>query len=494
MSATVSTNTSSPNTSGTPASAASTRRVTLAPAKVLSSPTTVVARTLWRGRDKTTAALSVISQGAATYFLLTVAGGLHAVAKRYELSQSWSKLHPNQAPTLETMYYSYASTYLILAVIATVMMVIPLLSLAGAAARLGLSRRERDLARLRLLGATGGQVRGGTLLVQCAYAVLGALMGAVGYVATLPAWGSLRFTGRSLGVDNMWLGLPLLLLALTVVVTLAGVSAATALQRVAVTPLGVSRQALPAKVHWIRAVALVAVLVVWMSLGPTLMGGGTAVALTITLIFFAVGGFMINLVGPLVMWVLGAIMHKFARRPAMLLASRRIMNDPKSLWRCLGGVALVSFVVAVVQVGASASAGSGDAMAQVFAHDMMQGLFITLGIVYALAAVSTAIGQGVRVLDQAGELRSLMRAGAPLQLLTTARRLETIIPAVFAASGAVVVGLAFIAPVLGSGMFQSQGALLMLGSLVVGTLLVILASEACGPITKQVLREQTRQE
>ena len=473
MSATVST-----NTSGTPASAASTRRVTLAPANVLSSPTTVVARTLWRGRDKTTAALSVISQGAATYFLLTVAGGLHAFAKRYELSQSWSKLHPNQAPTLETMYYSYAPTYLILAVIATVMMVIPLLSLAGAAARLGLSRRERDLARLRLLGATGGQVRGGTLLVQCAYAMLGALMGAVGYVATLPAWGSLRFTGRSLGVDNM----------------LAGVSAATALQRVAVTPLGVSRQALPAKVHWIRAVALVAVLVVWMSLGPTLMGGGTAVALTITLIFFAVGGFMINLVGPLVMWVLGAIMHKFARRPAMLLASRRIMNDPKSLWRCLGGVALVSFVVAVVQVGASASAGSGDAMAQVFAHDMMQGLFITLGIVYALAAVSTAIGQGVRVLDQAGELRSLMRAGAPLQLLTTARRLETIIPAVFAASGAVVVGLAFIAPVLGSGMFQSQGALLMLGSLVVGTLLVILASETCGPITKQVLREQTRQE
>ena len=477
-----------------PATAASTRRVTLAPANVLSSPTTVVARTLWRGRDKTTAALSVISQGAATYFLLTVTGGLHAFAKRYELSQSWSKLHSNQAPTLETMYYSYAPTYLILAVIATVMMVIPLLSLAGAAARLGLSRRERDLARLRLLGATGGQVRGGTLLVQCAYAMLGALMGAVGYVATLPAWGSLRFTGHSLGVDNMWLGLPLLLLALAVVVTLAGVSAATALQRVAVTPLGVSRQALPAKVHWIRAVALVAVLMVWMVLGTSLMGGGTAVALTVTMIFFAIGGFMINLVGPLLMWVLGAIMHKFARRPAMLLASRRIMNDPKSLWRCLGGVALVSFVVAVVQLGASVSAGSDDAMARIFAHDMLQGLFITLGIVYALAAVSTAIGQGVRVLDQAGELRSLMRAGAPLQLLTTARRLETIIPAVFAASGAAVVGLAFTAPVLGGGMFQSPGALLMLGSLVGGTLLVILASETCGPITKQVLREQTRQE
>lgn len=486
--------TARPSTAATAASAASTRRVTLAPANVLSSPTTVVARTLWRGRDKTTAALSVISQGAATYFLLTVAGGLHAFAKRYELYQPWSKLHPDQAPTLETMYYTYAPTYLILAVIATVMMVIPLLSLAGAAARLGLSRRERDLARLRLMGATGGQVRGGTLLVQCAYAMLGALMGAVGYVATLPAWASLRFAGHSLGIGNMWLGLPLLLLALAVVVTLAGVSAATALQRVAVTPLGVSRQALPAKVHWIRAVALVAVLMVWMVLGTSLMGGGTAVALTVTLIFFAIGGFMINLVGPLLMWVLGAIMHKFARRPAMLLASRRIMNDPKSLWRCLGGVALVSFVVAVVQLGASVSAGSDDAMARIFAHDMLQGLFITLGIVYALAAVSTAIGQGVRVLDQAGELRSLMRAGAPLQLLTTARRLETIIPAVFAASGAAVIGLAFTAPVLGGGMFQSPGALLMLGSLVGGTLLVILASETCGPITKQVLREQTRQE
>lgn len=86
-------------------------------------PTTVVARTLWRGRDKTTAALSIISQGAATYFLLTVAR-LHALLSAMSFPVL-SKLHPNQAPTSETMYYSYAPTYLILAVIATVMMVIP---------------------------------------------------------------------------------------------------------------------------------------------------------------------------------------------------------------------------------------------------------------------------------------------------------------------------------------------------------------------------------
>lgn len=171
------------------------------------------------------------------------------------------------------------------------------------------------------------------------------------------------------------------------------------------------------------------------------------------------------------------------------------MNDPKSFVALPGWRGFGERRAAVVQLGASASAGSDDAgWARVFAHDMLCGPVHYPGDCVCAGGGFYRDWPGGAGVDQAGELRSLMRAGAPLQLLTTARRLETIIPAMFAASGAAVVGLAFTAPVLGGGMFQSQGALLMLGSLVGGDLVMILASEACGPITKQVLREQTRQE
>ena len=52
-----------------------------------------------------------------------------------------------------------ASFYVMLAYFAATLLIVPIISMGAAAARLGMSRRERDLAVLRLVGLAPGKTK-----------------------------------------------------------------------------------------------------------------------------------------------------------------------------------------------------------------------------------------------------------------------------------------------------------------------------------------------
>src|SRR5690606_17591886 len=52
----------------------------------------------------------------------------------------------------------------------------------------------------------------------------------------------------------------------------------------------------------------------------------------------------LNLAGPWVVSVIGRITARVARGPAALLAGRRLVDDPRSAWRTIAGVALTGFI------------------------------------------------------------------------------------------------------------------------------------------------------
>ena len=131
---------------------------------------------LWRlfhrpGRSDTTArtsALAIIAFAAATAIFLTVLGGLHGFVWRAPPptipSVACSVPTPARpAPTrrsprrlADDQMTQMASTYVVLAIFACVLLVVPFAALAGSAARLAASRRDTRLAALRLAGATTG--------------------------------------------------------------------------------------------------------------------------------------------------------------------------------------------------------------------------------------------------------------------------------------------------------------------------------------------------
>ncbi|MFG1705232.1 FtsX-like permease family protein [Nonomuraea sp. M3C6] len=230
-----------------------------------------------------------------------------------------------------------SEAYRALTLVASVLMVVPLLVFGGAAARLTVARRDQRLAALRLVGATPGQVIRMTVAEAVLVALAGVLLGAAVYAAAAPLLAGISIGGGPWFVADLFPG-PLVLAAVLVAVPLlVGLSAVAGLRRVVVSPLGVAKRQTPPAMRFVRVLALLAVLAAF----PVLSRGSSValVAVALGLAFLC-----LNLAGPWVVGLIGRITAASARRPARLLAGRRLVDDPRSAWRTVSGVALTGFV------------------------------------------------------------------------------------------------------------------------------------------------------
>ncbi|MGW0485042.1 FtsX-like permease family protein [Nonomuraea sp. NPDC003214] len=227
--------------------------------------------------------------------------------------------------------------YRILALIGSVLMVVPLLVFGGAAARLTVARRDQRLAALRLVGATPGQVVGMTVAEAVIVAFAGVLTGTVAYALALPLLTGIRMSGGPWFAADLWPDPPVLAATVVAVPLLVGLSAVAGLRRVVVSPLGVAKRETPPAMRFLRVLVLLAALAAF-----PLMGRDTGIAIIVAAIGLAF--LSVNLVGPWVVALIGRITARGARGPARLLAGRRLVDDPRSAWRTVSGVALTGFV------------------------------------------------------------------------------------------------------------------------------------------------------
>ncbi|MFF6806816.1 FtsX-like permease family protein [Streptomyces sp. NPDC012616] len=227
-----------------------------------------------------------------------------------------------------------------------VLLVMPVVVLASAAGRLGAARREQRLAALRLAGATPRQILAMTAVEAAAVGAVGALAGAIAYTALLPALAELPYGVGAWYTGRLWVGLPWLAAVVAAVTALIALSAVTMLRQVATSPLGVAQQADPRRTRAIRLVFFVAVLAyIWMTTGDS---GQLKTRQLIALLVLFYGAFW--LFGPWVVDRLGRIVGRRAKRPATLLAARRLSDDPRGAWRTVSGLVLAGFVAGFFSV------------------------------------------------------------------------------------------------------------------------------------------------
>lgn len=414
-----------------------------------------------------TGALAVLAFAVTTAVVLVVIGGFLAFTARAAA--------PGAAPD-DGMYVLFAGT-------ASLLLLVPLVTLGGAAARLAVARRDARLAALRLAGATTAQVSTITILDATVQALTGAVIGAAGMFALVPLVLPIEFQGRAFSYGELLPPWWVYLATIGAVTAIALVSAGASLRKVAITPLGVAARTSPNPLHWSRVVPIVAFAALFAVLWNTGMAGLLTLALVVA------GGFaMLNAIGPLVMSLVGRMAAKRARTAAQLVAARRILDAPKTAWRSVGGVALATFIAGMTSAVALFSTATGDAEQEQLFGDMATGGFLTLAIAGVVAAVSTGVMQAGGVIDRRTEYRALHLAGTDLRVMDRARLRETAVPLVAAVALATGGALVFLLPALGMAVVTSPAVLGQFALSVLGACaLVLLGSVASRRVVRMVL-------
>ncbi len=431
------------------------------------------------GRDsRVTTALAITAFAVTTGLTLCVVGGLLGFIARAD-----EPLAPGQDDV--------RSLYEILAWVAVVLLVVPLLTLGGSAARLGVARRDARLATLRLLGVTSREVVGLTLVETAWQGLVGAVLGIVLYGLLLPLVALLPFQGTTFTVGELWVGWQGLAVALVAVPVLAGLSGAFSLRRVAISPLGVARRTSPKGMGFVRLIVALAGIGLFMIVSA--VGGAFGAAAIGALVgAMAIGFATLNVVGPWVLGLVGKVQLRRATTPARLLAARRLLDDPRAAWRVVGGLGLAGFVagaLAVVPALTNVDA-SQDPQGAILQDDLVTGALVTLVVAFLLAAVSAGIAQAAAVLDRRREIALQNLAGMPVELLDSVRRRTVLVPLLFVSVGSAATALVMFLPLLGTvAVTDPTGILLLVAFLVVGCALVFVATETSRPLLRSVLAD-----
>lgn len=413
-------------------------------------------------RTLSTWALPLTAFACSTALALTVFGGYSAFSAR--------DTHPD------------AVMYQVLAAIASILIIVPCFTLGLAAARLGARRRDARLAALRLAGATPRQVVALSAVEAAAQGCLGAVVGSLLYAASLPLVAQLPFQGDPFAVRELWVGPGALAGVIAGVTVLAAVSALVGLRSVAISPLGVAQRHAPPPPKWLLAAGAVLVVVLWGQLNPAAFGiGGLLAGLAVVFL-------LINVVGPFVVSIVGRILVARARDAAALIAARRILDDPKQVWRSVGGVTVASFVAAGTSLLTAIGTVDDPAQAQLMA-DMRLGVAFTLAVTFALAAISAVLTQIASILENRDLYRNLALAGTPFETMDAARMRQVRSPVIVMSLIGAGFALAFLFPITGLVVLTSPLALFQLAALLIaGCGLVIAAVYGSRPVLRTVMR------
>lgn len=354
-----------------------------------------------------TARLVGIAFFACSTIFLTVAAGAWAFTDRPEV----------------TGYAEVADLYQMLAVLATVFLVVPAISLGVASAKLSARRQDERLSTLSLLGAKRSTIRLVAVAEPFIPATLGILAGIGGYL--LAAWPLSRivFTGEPLGYRALMM--PLWLLAAVVIglLLICLLASLIGLRKITVSPLGVRTRSLERRfplVRIITAVVLVLIVVVsaYVSTQMDLPMSATIVASIATI---GITLLLISVLGVLCIRIHAGISAKISRRPAAVMAAGMIADAPGQYWRRVAGLAMITFIAVVGGAGtAMMRGGQADLTAeeraimgpyQHLGDDIFTGLILTLTIAFVLVIVSATINQAADILDRAPTYRELHAAG-----------------------------------------------------------------------------------
>ena len=241
---------------------------------------------------------------------------------------------------------SGSEQFLIVLVVGALALLFPVLVFLATATRLAAARREQRFAAMRLVGATPRQVATIAAVEAIVAALAGVVLGFVLFVVLRPALQHVSITGAPFAPGDLSLSFADVLVVAIGVPIAAVLAARLALRRVLISPLGVSRRVTPHAMRAVRVIPLVAGLV-WLALLAEVVhlnGKGVTYAVFVGFLLLMVG---LVTAGPWLTDVGARVLTRRSNRPDVLLAGRRLSDNPRSAFRSVSGLVLALFVASV---------------------------------------------------------------------------------------------------------------------------------------------------
>jgi FtsX-like permease family protein len=242
-----------------------------------------------------------------------------------------------------------STTDLILSVVALAVLA-PVLIFITTATRLSAARREQRFAAMRLVGATRQQVSLLAATESTVAAVLGVALGFEIFLLLRVPVAGIPFIGEPFYPGELSLSPPDILAVAIGVPLAAAVAARLALRRVHISPLGVARHQTPRPPRAWRVLPLLAG---FADLGFFVAHGKPASPSTQVLAFLP--GYLLIVVGlviagPWLTMIAAKIMARRTSRPGVLIAARRLADDPKAAFRAVSGLVLALLITTAAVV------------------------------------------------------------------------------------------------------------------------------------------------
>jgi hypothetical protein len=330
-------------------------------------------------------------------------------------------------------------------IIALVLLAFPVLALAGQCIRLGAPIRDRRLAAIRLAGATPRQA---TLIATAETAVASTVGSVLGFGAFLILQATLdrRDASGKLALPTDILPSPLLVVAsLLVVPLLAALFGALLLRRVIISPIGVVRRTRDRKPRPWPGVLIVLGVALFAFPGQL---DRTLSDTVVNLCLFS--GVLLTMIGVVlgtgwISYAAGRVLLRFGRRPAMLLAGRRLMADPWNGSRTQAAL-LAAVVAGAIAIGyrqymitqfasydrlnALSADGEGIGMAENtgFYLGAMQLVLIAIAIGMTVAAAGVLVALVESIVARRRSYAALTAVGVPRRVLSESVAWHTFAP------------------------------------------------------------------
>ena len=436
---------------------------------------------------------SVLANTISAALAMTVAGGTMMFYDHWQHPTGLMATVIEQDPTFGFLLMFY----FILALIATALLVPAMVSLSASAAVLGARGREQRLAALRLLGLSSGDVTRMSLIDSAVQATIGTIAGFLVYAVTAPLWQALEFQGEPTTLMLPW-WLALAVAAANILIAL--LATWWGLRQVRISPLGVARRGVKPRLTWVRVVVFFGILIAAMVGLPMLQFGGEIIAYAVMAGFRAAVIFGYNFFGP---WLLQFVsrLYFLVPGPAALMAGRRIVADPRSTWRRIGGLGLLALISGYLGSMPFTFSDSGNEAVNTFnasaQWDFTKGTIVTLAVGMLLTATAILISQASSVFERSDLTLALHRLGTPASFHTKVQWLENLGPLALVTGVGFALGTGMAQPMVNlarkSGMESSMnGPVMVVVVLVTGFILAALALVATHPLQMHVLGTHRR--